>query len=81
MVSVSASVDLPLHHKVQKFSSGTGWPGWSWKQGCETTVVIWCWLLVCRWWRWGSVRLNGPGFVGSWVYGWRSWWSSVSEGT
>jgi len=24
MVGVSASVDLPLHHKVQKFSSGTG---------------------------------------------------------
>jgi len=24
IVSVSASVDLPLHHKVQKFSSGTG---------------------------------------------------------
>jgi len=23
MVSVSASVNLPLHHKVQKFSSGT----------------------------------------------------------
>jgi len=24
MVSVSASINLPLHHKVQKFSSGTG---------------------------------------------------------
>jgi len=24
MVVVSASVNLPLHHKVQKFSSGTG---------------------------------------------------------
>jgi len=24
MVSVSAFVNLPLHHKVQKFSSGTG---------------------------------------------------------
>jgi len=23
MVGVSASVDLPLHHKVRKFSSGT----------------------------------------------------------
>ena len=29
MVSMSASVNLPLHHKVQKFSSGTGSPGWS----------------------------------------------------
>jgi len=26
---VSASVNLPVHHKVQKFSSGTGSPGWS----------------------------------------------------
>jgi len=31
MVSISASVNLPLHHKVQKFSSGTGSPGWSQK--------------------------------------------------
>jgi len=30
---VSASVNLPLHHKVQKFSSGTGSPGLSWKKG------------------------------------------------
>ena len=29
MVSVSASVNLPLHHKDQKFSSGTGSAGWS----------------------------------------------------
>ena len=28
MVGVSASVNLPLHHKVQKFSSGSGSPGW-----------------------------------------------------
>ena len=27
MVSVSASVNRPLHHKVQKFSSVTGSPG------------------------------------------------------
>jgi len=36
---VSASVNLPLHHKVQKFSSGTISPGWSWKKG-HTTVVV-----------------------------------------
>ena len=30
---MSASVNLPLHHNVQKFSSGTGSPGWSWKSG------------------------------------------------
>jgi len=38
--SVSASVNLPLHHKVQ-FSSGTGSPGWSRKKG-RKTVVVWC---------------------------------------
>ena len=39
MGSVSASVNLPLHHKVQKFSSGTGSPGWSRKKGHKTVVV------------------------------------------
>jgi len=41
MVSVSASVNLPLHHKVQKFSSGTGSHGWSRKKG-RKMVVVWC---------------------------------------
>jgi len=41
MVGVSASVNLPLHHKVQKFSSGTSSPGWSWKKGRKTVVVWW----------------------------------------
>ena len=40
MVGVSASVNLPLHHKVQKFSSGTGSPGWSQKRGRKTVVVF-----------------------------------------
>jgi len=40
MIGVSASVNLPLHHKVQKFSSGTGSPGWSWKKGCKMVVVV-----------------------------------------
>jgi len=40
MVGVSASVNLPLHHKVQKFSSGTGSPGWSWKKGRQMVVVV-----------------------------------------
>ena len=39
MVGVSASVNLPLHHKVQKFSAGTGSPGWSQKKGRKTGVV------------------------------------------
>ena len=37
---MSASVKLPLHHKVQKFSSGTGSPRWSWKKGHKTVVVV-----------------------------------------
>jgi len=41
MVIVSASVNVPLQHKVQKFSSGTGSPGWSQKKG-HKTVVVWC---------------------------------------
>ena len=45
MVGVSASVNLPLCHKVQKFSPGTGSPEWSWKKGrkrlwCVYTAVI-----------------------------------------
>ena len=41
IVDVSASVNLPLHHKVQEFSSGTGTPGWSRKKGHKTVVVTW----------------------------------------
>jgi len=37
VVGVSA---LPLHHEVQKFSSGTGSPGWSQKKGRITVVVV-----------------------------------------
>ena len=40
MVGVSASVNLPLHHKVQKFSSSTGSPGWSRKKGHKTVVCV-----------------------------------------
>ena len=43
MDGVSAYVNLPLHHKVQKFSSGTGSPGWSRKKGREMVVVWWWW--------------------------------------
>jgi len=45
----SGSVNLPLHHKVQKFSSGTGTTEWSRKKavknGCGTksvVVVLYC---------------------------------------
>ena len=39
MVAVSASVNLPLFHKVQKFSSGTGSPGWSQKKAVKRMCV------------------------------------------
>jgi len=39
MVSVFASVNLPLHHKVQKFSSGTDSPGGVPEKGHKTVVV------------------------------------------
>jgi len=39
-VIVSASVNLPLHHKVQKFSYGTGSPGWSRKKDRKMVVVV-----------------------------------------
>jgi len=45
MVGVSASVNLPLNHKDQKFSSGTGSPGWFWKK-CHKTVVVWWWWFL-----------------------------------
>ena len=48
MVSVSATVNLPLHHKVQKFSSGTDSPGCSWKKGHK--MVVWCGLLWPNGW-------------------------------
>jgi len=41
-VSVTASVNLPLHHKVQKFSSGTGSPGWSGKRAVKRLCVCVC---------------------------------------
>ena len=46
MVGVSASLNLPLHHEVQKFSSGTGSPGCSQKKGRKTVVVL-C-VVLCR---------------------------------
>ena len=46
MVGVSASVNLPLHHKVQKFSFGTGSPGWSRRKGHKMVVMWWCGIQV-----------------------------------
>jgi len=45
MVSLSACVNLPLYHKVQKFSSGTGSPGWLRKKGRKMVVLLPCVLV------------------------------------
>ena len=37
---MSAFVNLPLHHKVQEFSSDTVLPGWSRKKGRKTLVCV-----------------------------------------
>jgi len=49
MVGVSASVNLPLHHKVQRFSSGNGSLGWSRKKGCKMVVVVVYYMLYNGW--------------------------------
>jgi len=56
MVSVSASVNLPLHHKVRKFSSGTGTPGRSRKKGRKMVVVWWlcCMIYIVCYDNWKS---------------------------
>jgi len=46
MVSLSASINLPLHHEVQKFSSGTGSREWSQKKGHKTVVCVWSRLVI-----------------------------------
>jgi len=49
MVGVSASVNLPLHHKVQKFFSGIGSPRWSRKKGRKMVVCVYCFgFLLCH---------------------------------
>jgi len=45
MVGVSASVNLSLHHKVQKFSSGTGSPGSEGSPGIKMAVKR-LWVVV-----------------------------------
>ena len=48
-VCLPVLVNLPFHHRVQKFSSGTGSPGWSRKKGLKTVVVWWWLLLLIQW--------------------------------
>ena len=59
MVNVSASVNLPLHHKVQKFSSDTGSPRCSRKKGRKMVVVCVCVWYVCDVWLIGKLHLSG----------------------
>jgi len=40
MVDVSASVNLRLHHEVQKFPSATSPPAWFRKKGRKTVVCV-----------------------------------------
>jgi len=40
MAGVSASVIFACTIKVQKLSSGTSSPGWSWKKGCKMDVCV-----------------------------------------
>ena len=61
MVSVSASVDLPLHHKVQKFPSGTGSPWWSWKKAIKR--LWWCGMFTTTKIRNGTVHLCVVNFL------------------
>jgi len=66
MVSVSASVSLPLHHKVQKFYSGTGLPGWSTGPRKRVVVVVYqkfihfCHKLQPEWHDITTIRLKMP---------------------
>ena len=46
MVGVSASINLLLHHKVQKFCSGTGSPGWSREKAVKQLCVCVCMLCI-----------------------------------
>jgi len=51
---MSASVNLSSHHKVHKFSFGTGSPGWSQQKGREMVVVV---VLASLSWRY-TLRLK-----------------------
>jgi len=48
VVGMPASVNLPLHHEVQKFSSGAGSPGWSRKRAVKR--LWWCGGGFCMPW-------------------------------
>ena len=76
MVNVSASVNLSLHHKVQKFSSGTGSPGCSRKKGHKTVVVWCCGCDVIRI-HWHMDSNGGISVDGNWLCEWVSRYEGV----
>ena len=45
-----AELVTEVEHKVQKFSSGTGSPGWSQKKGNKTVACVWYMLVFCCIW-------------------------------
>jgi len=63
MVSVSASVDVSLYHKFQKFSSGSSSPGWSQKKGRKTVECVY--VCVCVYY---SSQLPGETCVYLYLY-------------
>jgi len=54
MVGVSASVNLPLHYKVQRFSSGSVSPGGPGKRAVKR---LWCGVVVVIWHMIGIQRI------------------------
>ena len=64
---MSASVNLSIHHKVQKYFSVTGSPGWSRKKGRKTVVMWWWWYNIddidvktlCCWLVSGDITTSG----------------------
>jgi len=48
MLGVSASVNVPLHHKVQKFFSGTSSPGLSRKKGRKMVMCVYVCVCVSK---------------------------------
>jgi len=54
MFNMSASLNLPLHHKVQKFSSGTGSPGSPGKRAVKWLCGVVLWSEMCCTWLTGN---------------------------
>ena len=60
---MSASVNSPFHQKVQRFSSGTGSPGWSRKKGRRTVVCVATILVLLAFAVYGSPYVIGQTII------------------